>query len=61
MRERGLAEIEQEKKKVITEIRREVVSLSVDIARRIIEKAVDQKEAERLADEVIGSLGSMRL
>jgi len=61
LRERGLAEIEQEKKKVITEIRREVVSLSVDIARRIIEKAVDQKEAERLADEVIGSLGSMRL
>ncbi|MCX8044694.1 MAG: F0F1 ATP synthase subunit B [Desulfobacterota bacterium] len=60
IRERGLAEIEQEKKKVITEIRRDVVNLSVDIARRIIDKAVDQREAERLADEVIGAIGSMR-
>lgn len=60
IRERGLAEIEQEKKKVITEIRREVITLSVDIARQVIEKAIDQHEAERLADKVIANIGSMR-
>lgn len=61
LRDRGLAEIEQEKKKVITEIRREVVTVSVDIARRIIGTAVDQREAERLTDEMIAKIGSMRL
>jgi F-type H+-transporting ATPase subunit b len=60
LRDRGLAEIEQEKKKVITEIRRDVVNLSVDIARRLIVKAVDQKEAEKLTDDVIAKIGGMR-
>jgi F-type H+-transporting ATPase subunit b len=61
IRDRGVAEIEQEKKRVITEIRRDVVSLSVEIARKIIDKAVDQKEAEKLTDEVINKIGGVTL
>jgi F-type H+-transporting ATPase subunit b len=61
IRDRGIAEIEQEKKRVITEIRRDVVSLSMEIARKIIDKAVDQKEAEKLTDEVINKIGGVTL
>lgn len=61
IRDRGLAEIEQEKKRVINEIRRDVVSLSVDIARKIIDKAVDEKEAEKLMDEAINKIGGVTL
>jgi F-type H+-transporting ATPase subunit b len=61
IRDRGLAEIEQEKKRVITEIRRDVVNLSVDIARKIITKAVDEKEAEKLTDDVINKIGGVAL
>ncbi len=61
IRDRGLAEIEQEKKRVITEIRRDVVNLSVDIARKIITKSVDEKEAEKLTDDVISKIGGVSL
>jgi F-type H+-transporting ATPase subunit b len=61
IRDRGLADIEQEKKRVITEIRHDVVNLSVDIARKIITKAVDDKEAEKLTDDVINKTGGVTL
>jgi F-type H+-transporting ATPase subunit b len=57
LRKRGLADIEQEKKKVISEVRTDVINLSVEIARRLIEKSIEPRDAERLADDVISRLG----
>jgi F0F1-type ATP synthase membrane subunit b/b' len=33
----------------------------MEIARKIIDKAVDQKEAEKLTDEVINKIGGVTL
>ncbi len=61
LRKRGLAEIEQEKQKVISEVRTDVVNLSVEIAKRLIEKSVEKQDAEKLADDVIKKLGGVTL
>jgi F-type H+-transporting ATPase subunit b len=61
IRDRGLAEIEQEKRKVISEIRNDVVNISVEIASRIIEKTIKPDEAAKLTDEVIKKIGGMTL
>jgi F-type H+-transporting ATPase subunit b len=57
IRERGLAQIEQEKKRVVSELRNEVVTLSVTIASRIIDKALDTAEAEKITDDAIQNMG----
>lgn len=58
---RGLAEIEQEKKRVISEIRTDVVNLSVKIASQVIEKTIDPQEARKLTDDVIKQIGGLTL
>ena len=53
LKAKGLAEIEQEKSRVLSEIRTDVIELSVEIAREIIEKTVDKNIAEELTDNAI--------
>lgn len=60
LRAKSLAAIEQEKKKVISEVRTEVVNLSVEIARRLLEKQIEPADAEKIADDVITRLGGVR-
>jgi F-type H+-transporting ATPase subunit b len=57
LRKRGVADIDQEKKKVISEVRTDVINLSVEIARRLLEKSIEPRDAEKLADDVISRLG----
>lgn len=61
LRAKSLAAIEQEKKKVISEVRTDVVNLSVEIARRLLEKQIEPADAEKIADDVIARLGGVRL
>jgi len=45
--------IEQERKKALTEIRNQVVSLSMLASSRIIQQSINQQTAETLVDDVI--------
>ena len=48
------------KKRVIAEIRTEVIQVSVEIASRLLAKQIDSADVDRLTDEVIGEIGGMR-
>ena len=60
IKQKGLAEIDLEKKRVISEVRNDVINLSVAIATRLVEKSLDRKDAEHYTDEIINRIGSMR-
>lgn len=51
--------IEQERKKAITEIRNQVVSLSMLASSRIIQQSINQQTAETLVDDVIKDMGGV--
>jgi F-type H+-transporting ATPase subunit b len=59
MRERAFYDINQEKKKALTEIRNEVVILSMQLTTKMIQKSMDQKTAEKLLDDFIGEFGGL--
>lgn len=58
---RGKAQegIEQERKKALTEIRNQVVTLSVLASSRIIKQSISQKTAEKLVDDFIEEIGEL--
>ncbi|MCF6155842.1 MAG: F0F1 ATP synthase subunit B [Candidatus Brocadia sp.] len=51
--------IEQERKKALTEIRNQVVTLSVLASSRIIKQSISQKTAEKLVDDFIEEIGEL--
>lgn len=51
--------IEQERKKAITEIRDQVVALSMLASSRIIQQSINQQAAETLVDDVIKDMGGL--
>ncbi len=59
MRERAVYDINQEKKKALTEIRDEVVNLSMALTTKMIQKSMDKKTAEKLVDDFIGEFGGL--
>jgi len=59
MRERAIYDINQEKKKALTEIRDEVVNLSMELTTKMIQKSMDKKTAEKLVDDFIGDFGGL--
>lgn len=59
MRERAFYDINQEKKKALTELRNEVIDLSMQLTTKMIQKSMDKKTAEKLVDDFIGELGGV--
>lgn len=50
-------EIEREKESAVKEIKEDIASIAVDIAQKVIEKDLTEKDHERLLEEFIGSCG----
>lgn len=51
-------EIAQEKKKAMSELKNDVSALSVDIAEKIIEREIDEKDHGELIDKFIADMGN---
>ncbi|MBM4053689.1 MAG: F0F1 ATP synthase subunit B [Planctomycetes bacterium] len=51
--------IEQERKKAISEIRNQVVTLSLLASSRIIQQSISKQTAEKLVDDVIKDMGGL--
>ena len=51
-------EIAQEKKKAMSEIKNDISTLSVDIAEKIIEREIDEKDHSELIDKFIINVGN---
>ena len=54
---RADAEIAQEKKKAVNEIKNEISSMSVDIAEKMIGREINEKDHKALIDEFIEGIG----
>ena len=57
IREKAAADIAQEKKKAVAEAKGEISGLAVEIAEKVIGKALDDAEQKRLVDSFIDQLG----
>ena len=54
---RADADIEQEKKKAVNEIKDEISAMSVDIAERMIGREIKEEDHKALVDEFISGIG----
>ena len=59
MRVKAQESIEQERKKVLAEIRNQVVTLSILASSRIIQQSISPKTAEKLVDDFIEEMGEL--
>ncbi len=59
VRIRAQESIEQERKKALTEIRNQVVTLSILASSKIIQQSINQKTAEKLVDDFIEEIGEL--
>ena len=57
LREKAEAQIEQEKKKVMNELKDEISGIAVDIASKVVEREIDEKDHEELISEFIKGVG----
>lgn len=57
MREKAQADIEQEKKKAVNEIKNEIGSVAMEIAGKVIEREISEEDHRRLIDEFIENVG----
>ena len=55
--EKAEAQIEQEKKKAMNELKDEISGIAVDIASKVVEREIDEKDHEALISEVIMGVG----
>ena len=51
------ADIAQERKKAINEVKNEIGGLAMDIAGKVVEKEIDEADHKRLIDEFIKNVG----
>ena len=51
------AQIEQEKKKAMNELKDEISGIAVDIASKVVEREIDEKDHEALISEFIKGVG----
>ena len=51
------AQIEQEKKKAMNELKDEISGIAVDIASKVVEREIDEKDHEELISEFIKGVG----
>lgn len=59
LRVKAKESIEQERKKALTEIRNQVVTLSILASSKIIQQSINQKTAEKLVDDFIEEIGEI--
>ncbi len=57
MMERADEEIEQEKKKAMNELKNEISGIAMDIASKVVEREIDEKDHEALINEFIEGVG----
>lgn len=57
LREKAEAQIEQEKKKAMNELKDEISGIAVDIASKVVEREIDAKDHEELISEFIKGVG----
>ena len=50
-------EIAQEKKKAVNEVKGEIGGIAMDIAGKVIEREINEKDHEKLIDEFISNVG----
>lgn len=55
--EKAEREIEREKNSCVNEIKTEISYLAVDIAKKVIEKDLKEKDHEKLIDDIISKMG----
>ena len=55
--EKAEAQIEQEKKKAMNELKDEISGIAVDIASKVVEREIDEKDHEALISEFIKGVG----
>ena len=57
LREKAEAQIEQEKKKAMNELKDEISGIAVDIASKVVEREIDEKDHEELISEFSKGVG----
>ena len=57
LREKAEAQIEQEKKKAMNELKDEISGIAVDIASKVVERETDEKDHDELISEFIKGVG----
>jgi len=60
MKSKAAADIEQEKKTAINEIKNEIGSMAMDIAGKVIEREVNEEDHKKLVNEFIDNVGEMK-
>lgn len=59
MKNKAEKEIAQEKKKAVNEVRGEIGDMAVEIAAKVIEREINEKDHEKLIDEFISNVGEV--
>lgn len=57
MKEKAANDIEQEKRKAVTQIRDEIGGIAMDIAGKVIEREINEEDHRKLIDEFIANVG----
>lgn len=57
LKEKAQNDIEQEKKKAVSEIRSEIGGITMDIAGKVIEREINEEDHKKLIDEFIANVG----
>lgn len=57
IRKKAEADIAQEKKKALNEVKSEISGIAMDIASKVVEKEITAKDHENLVEEFIGKIG----
>ncbi len=59
IKEKGIKEIDLERHRVLSEIRNEVVDLSMEIALKIISKTIDKADRDRITRNLVDEIGGL--
>ncbi len=60
IKERAMKDIEREKERAKDEMRTQIIELSSELAKKYVEKTIDEETQNKLLDEVISSLGEAK-
>ena len=57
MKQKAEAEIAQQKKQMLKDVRNEISELAVDIASKVVEREISQKDYDGFVDQFIQNVG----
>jgi len=57
MRDKARADIAQERKKALNEIKNDISGIAIDIASKVTEREIDEKQHEALIEDFIQKMG----